>query len=63
MTEKPTEVQPPKIKTVWMIEEQVPGKIIWEGAYASKVQYTYKGVEYEVVVANDSFVGGGETTE
>lgn len=50
---------------VWMVEENVRAELVWLGAFVSKVRYTKKGIDYEVIVDNDEFeyweerVGGG----
>jgi hypothetical protein len=44
----------PKRK-VFLLEERVYADLISEGPYASRVQYNYGGVFYDVLVENDEF--------
>lgn len=41
---------------IYMVEEQVSGVLLSEGAYASTVSYSLNGVLFEVLVPNDSFI-------
>jgi hypothetical protein len=47
---------------IYIIEEQVYGVLLNEGAFASKVRYTAGGIEYDgVFIGNDEFLVKHET--
>jgi len=39
----------------FLIKEGIFAELISEGAYASKVRYTYGGVMYDVIVESDDY--------
>lgn len=41
---------------VWVIEENVRGKVVSFGAYYSRVQYSVNGIDFEVDLLNDEFL-------
>lgn len=42
---------------VYLVNEGVYGQVVGPvGAYFSLVQYTFKGIDYEVLVENEDFV-------
>lgn len=41
---------------IHMIDENVPGWLIQEHAYFSRVSYSYLGHQYEIEVLNDDFI-------
>jgi hypothetical protein len=43
----------PNQRTVFLKEEKVYANLITEGAHASRVQYLYGGVMFDVFVEND----------
>jgi len=42
-------------RKVFLIKEGIFAELISEGAYASKVRYTYGGVMYDVIVESDDY--------
>ena len=42
-------------RRVLLLKEGVYADLISEGAYASRVRYTYGGVLYDVLIENDEF--------
>jgi len=42
-------------RKVLLLKEGVYADLITEGAYASRVKYTYGGVLYDVFIENDEF--------
>lgn len=45
----------PNLKKVLLIKEGVYADLVSEGAYASRVRYTYGGVLYDIILENDEF--------
>ena len=45
----------PIVRKVFLNKERVYADLISEGAYASRVKYTYGGVMYDVFIENDEF--------
>lgn len=44
-----------KGRKVLLIKEGIYADLIYEGAYASRVKYTFGGVLYDVLIENDEF--------
>ena len=42
-------------EVVWLFEERTFGFLIYRGAYYSLIKYAWKGIDYEVEVANDDY--------
>ena len=45
----------PEPRKVLLLKEGIYADLILEGAYASRVKYTYGGVMYDVLIENDEF--------
>jgi hypothetical protein len=45
-----------RLTRIHMIEENVPGLLIQENAFFSRVSYDYLGHHYEINVLNDSYI-------
>ena len=45
----------PKQRKVMLLKEGIYADLMSEGAYASRVRYTFGGVLYDVLVENDEF--------
>ena len=45
----------PLRRKVYLIKDGVYADLITEGAYASRVSYTYGGVLYDILIENDEF--------
>ena len=45
----------PKVRKVLLLKEGIYGDLILEGAFASRIKYTYGGVLYDVLIENDEF--------
>jgi hypothetical protein len=45
----------PSLRKVLLIKEGIYADLISEGAYASRIKYTYGGVLYDVLIENDEF--------
>lgn len=45
-----------RLTRIHMIEENVPGLLIQENAFFSRVSYNYLGHHYEIDVLNDSYI-------
>jgi hypothetical protein len=43
------------LRKVLLIREGIYADLISEGAYASRIKYTYGGVLYDVFIENDEF--------
>jgi hypothetical protein len=43
-------------RKVYLTEERIYADLVSEGTYASRVQYTFGGVFYDVFVENDEYV-------
>lgn len=50
------EVRVDNLTRIHMIEENVPGWLIQENAFYSRVSYDYMGHNYEIDVLNDEFI-------
>lgn len=47
--------RPTKVR-VYLIDEDVWGDLVSLGVYASRVRYSYQGISYDVMVANENLV-------
>lgn len=48
---------------VWVIEENVRGRVINLGAHYARVRYTINGIDFEVDLLNDEFLLMEDTYE
>lgn len=53
-------LEKPGVKQIWMIEEGVPGVLLQENAFFSKVRFSAGGIEYNIDVENDEFISIGQ---